>query len=376
MTWMRRLPSVSKASDGVGGWVISAALVALSVTWWPGLVAGQLPKWMLLYVLCLGLPFLRVRFDAVMLAGLAFVGWLCLTVLWSEDQRQSLHQLHKLLPLVVCFLAGRVYGEQPVMRAAGFCVAGVILFEFTIGWHGSFGNENFVTEFLVLMVPFLFVRSIAHIALLVAVGVYLLALPSRIEFVALYGALCAFVAMNYRPWLVFLVGVPVMGLFIEPSAWDIVRDSVLARVELWWNTGVMALEHPLIGHGFGSFNYHYPRFGAEHLTLFDRVEVQIGHHAGAAHNDFLQLVSEAGLIGLAFGGVCLWLIFSRAVPSRSFWAVVAGGSMCLIGFPSQMPVTGALLAYCLGSLAPLSSSPTPISVLWSGGATSSTAKPI
>jgi len=86
-------------------------------------------------------------------------------------------------------------------------------------------------------------------------------------------------------------------------------------------------------------------------VLFDRTEVQIAHHAGAAHNDPLQLWAETGLIGLALGGLCLWLIFSRAVPSV---ILVLGLTMGLVGFPWQMPVTGALLAYALGCSCPLS----------------------
>jgi O-antigen ligase len=359
MTLTQFLSFASKGSDDLGGWVISAALFLATLAWWPGLIAGQLPKWMVLYAFCLALPFLRFQWDAVTASVLLFLGWLCLSVLWSEDQRQSLHQLHKLLPLAACFFAGRVYGLKPVIRVAGLCVAGVLAFELIFGWFGSFGNENFATEYVVLLLPLLWLGSnsehkwvrIAHLGVLGACLVYLMHLPSRIEFVAFYG-LFLFILWRYaRSAVVFAVAVPVLILFVVPEAWDVVKASAQARIELWWNTGHMVLEHPLIGQGFGSFNYHYPRFGMEHLALFDRVEVQIGHHAGAAHNDYLQLWAETGLVGLGLAGLCLWVIFSRSVPSV---ILILGAVMCAIGFPAQMPVTGALLAYALGSCCPLS----------------------
>lgn len=356
---MRPLSFASKHSEVWGGWVISTALFLSTLIWWPGLVAGQLPKWMVLYAFCLMLPFLRFQWDAVTAAVLLFLGWLCLSVLWSEDQRQSLHQLHKLLPLAACFFAGRVYGMAPVIRVAGACAAGVIAFDIFLGWDGSFGNENFATEYVVLLLPLLWLGTsserlwvrAAHLSVFVACLAYLLVLPSRIEFIALYGLFLWLLWRHARHLIVFAIAVPAIVLFAVPEAWDVVAGSMMARVELWWNTANMILEHPAIGQGFGAFNYHYPRFGMEHLVLFDRTEVQIAHHAGAAHNDPLQLWAETGLIGLALGGLCLWLIFSRAVPSV---ILVLGLTMGLVGFPWQMPVTGALLAYALGCSCPLS----------------------
>ena len=47
-----------------------------------------------------------------------------------------------------------------------------------------------------------------------------------------------------------------------------------------------------------------------------------------------------------------------ADPLAACVAVILGGAMCLIGFPAQLPATGALLFYSLGCLSPLSSAQT------------------
>lgn len=347
-----------------GGLLASSLLLLLSVIWMPGLVAGQLPKWMVLYACLLWLPFIQIQWDRVTFAALAFIGWLGLSVLWSEDQMQAFHQFHRVLVFAFLFFAGRQYGEKWLIAAFPVAVAGSLIVGVTQGFFGSWGNENFATEFFLLALPFLFVATLkAKIApavvvswLLVAVIAYLLWLPSRIEFIVLYGAILGLLWWKARGLLVFAIAIPVAVLFLSDSAWGVISGSVLARAELWINSAHMWLEHPLWGQGFGSFNYHYPRFGMDHLAYFDRVEVQIGHHAGAAHNDYLQLLCETGLIGFSLAMGCLWLILSRAALSASLVLVGIAGVMCSIGFPAQMPVTGALLFYCLGCLSPLATS--------------------
>lgn len=339
-----------------GGLLASSLLLLLCVIWMPGLVAGQLPKWMVLFACLLWLPFIRIQWDRIAFAVMAFIGWLGLSVAWSDDPMQALHQFHRVLVFAFLFFAGRQYGEKWLVFALPVAVAGSLIVGVTQGFYGSWGNENFATEFFLLAIPFLFLAAISHsIAagvavawLLVAVFAYLMWLPSRIEFVVLYGAFLGLVWWKARGLLVFAIAIPVAVLFLSDSVWGLVEGSALARAELWINSAHMWLESPLWGQGFGSFNYEYPRFASEHLAYFDRVEVQIGHHAGAAHNDYLQLLCETGLIGFLLGMGCLWLILSRAALSASLVLVGIAGVMCLIGFPAQMPVTGALLFYCLG----------------------------
>lgn len=352
----------------LGGGLLAASLLLLvSVVWAPGLVNGQLPKWMVLYACLLWLPFIRFRLDAVTLAVTAFIGWIGLSILWSEDQMQAFHQMRHVLVFAFLFFAGRQYGDGWLVKAFPVAVAGSLIVGVSQGFFASFGNENFATEFFLMAVPFLILAAIGHRVvpavaiswLLVAVFAYLLWLPSRIEFFVLYGAILGFLWWRQKGLLVFAIAIPVGILFVSDAAWSVVSGSALARAELWINSAFMWLEHPLWGQGFGSFNYHYPRFGTEHLAYFGRTEVQIGHHAGAAHNDYLQLLCETGLIGFSLAMGCLWLILSRAALSASLVLVGIGGVMCLIGFPAQMPLTGGLLFYCLGCLSPLATSGMP-----------------
>ncbi|HOV74241.1 MAG TPA: O-antigen ligase family protein [Candidatus Hydrogenedentes bacterium] len=71
----------------------------------------------------------------------------------------------------------------------------------------------------------------------------------------------------------------------------------------YWKTGLrMAIDNPVIGVGLGCFGFAYPRYQ----------QVGIGD-VKAAHNDYLQILCETGLLGfLAFCGFWAWFIWAGA----------------------------------------------------------------
>ena len=79
--------------------------------------------------------------------------------------------------------------------------------------------------------------------------------------------------------------------------------SVSIRLGVWRNTLEMIRAHPLSGVGIGNFAVHYPEFSGfvpDGTAIDQRVE--------NAHNDYLQLVAEAGLLGaglLAWSFLCM-----------------------------------------------------------------------
>jgi O-antigen ligase len=64
---------------------------------------------------------------------------------------------------------------------------------------------------------------------------------------------------------------------------------------IWRAATAMALDHPVFGHGWGSFNF-----------LIDGYrDTPTGLDTSYAHNDYLQVFAESGIVGLAF---VLWLL--------------------------------------------------------------------
>jgi O-antigen ligase len=122
------------------------------------------------------------------------------------------------------------------------------------------------------------------------------------------------------------------------------------RAVVWGDTLSMAAAFPLAGTGFGTFAAAYPLFRSPEVRLF------YSH----AHNDLLQLASEAGILGLA----CLALLLRPVVTSIVRGLAGAAGSLAvglaagllvalihsLVDFNFHIPANGATAAILAGGL--------------------------
>ncbi len=79
--------------------------------------------------------------------------------------------------------------------------------------------------------------------------------------------------------------------------------SVATRTEYWRASWRMFLDHPWAGVGLGAFPAIYPSYGRS-SARYERLE--------QAHNDYLQLLTDAGLIGGLTGLWFLSMIFRAA----------------------------------------------------------------
>jgi O-antigen ligase len=99
-------------------------------------------------------------------------------------------------------------------------------------------------------------------------------------------------------------------------------------------------ERPVFGLGFGRYQLAAGPYYAAHPTADRRSH---------AHNNFLQIAAESGLVGLAAFGL-LWAAALRhgvaaivAAPDRDAWAVAAGATAGVTGF-----LVGGLTQYTFG----------------------------
>jgi O-antigen ligase len=130
--------------------------------------------------------------------------------------------------------------------------------------------------------------------------------------------------------------------------------SLGVRMLMWKSTARMIQAHPLAGVGAGAWEVHAPLFqepGAQLETDY------------YAHNEYLQLAAEYGVVGWIFlialaawllrGAWRTWRSAGEEAPVR---AVALTSLLCLmivsnVGFPWRMAATGALFALCLAILA-------------------------
>ena len=105
----------------------------------------------------------KMSFDWLELLLLGFVAYVALSLAWSPDYLAGLALLSKLGLLAVIFLCLKNVGNDKLFNwlcsAVTASVVIVLWMQFlkvtgSIAWSG-YGNENFLTEFLILAVPFI-----------------------------------------------------------------------------------------------------------------------------------------------------------------------------------------------------------------------------
>lgn len=134
------------------------------------------------------------------------------------------------------------------------------------------------------------------------------------------------------------------------------RDPTLnIRTHLWTGTLKLIREQPLIGHGIGSWQWLYPKH--KHPVVVSHTEY--------THNDYLNLASDYGLIGVVLL-LCVFAGFfwqaartsDPRIPSdeRSFVVGSVGGVVAVLfhaifDFNSHIPANALFLAVILGCTA-------------------------
>lgn len=115
-------------------------------------------------------------------------------------------------------------------------------------------------------------------------------------------------------------------------SWD--DPSVKGRLLMWKTTIEMVVAHPVIGVGTGTFGAQYQPYRAR---VFDRVDnpatiYPASEHSydetGDAHNDWLQLAAENGIVGLALFMTLIFYVFLgglRSLMGQSHFPAVSSG---------------------------------------------------
>ncbi|RLC35326.1 MAG: hypothetical protein DRH33_08615 [Candidatus Nealsonbacteria bacterium] len=89
------------------------------------------------------------------------------------------------------------------------------------------------------------------------------------------------------------------------STFDEQDPSINTRLLMWKTTFEMIKDRPIFGSGIGSFKMNYLDYQAEFLKN-NPYYIKYSGKAGEAHNEYLQMWSELGIIGL---GIFLLIIF-------------------------------------------------------------------
>lgn len=326
----------------------------------------------------------KISIDRLEFSLLGFAAYAALTLAWTPDALAGYALLSKFGLLAVIFLCLKNAGNDAWFNwlcvAIAASAAIVIGFAFLhIGNEGGYGNHNFITEFLILAVPFIAMLAFVYphkavravvAALILAVLIYLFFFNvSKIEFLVIAGM--SFAAIVIWGWqrnrllavagALVVVGAVAAAVVYFWGADHGFRSSIYPRLALIINTLLMWWDKPLTGQGAGSFNYLYSLYQERHLAWVDiGTEIFASKQtiAGAAHNEYVQLLATFGLIGTALAGTFAWFLL-RGLRGRTMtpyaWCGLAATGVwmlnALVEFPLQNPATALLAVIGLGLLA-------------------------
>jgi hypothetical protein len=148
----------------------------------------------------------------------------------------------------------------------------------------------------------------------------------------------AFLITLYKPkinkWL--LAGLVALGVayFIQHR---VSQTFMYARGPVWWETIKLSMKHPFIGWGIGSYK-----------VIFHNIAKGTFTAEGAwmtAHNDFLQILFETGIIGLGVMVAFMARLFSKARGAILLGLTLVTLSM-LVHFPMrQISCVAMLIMY-------------------------------
>lgn len=225
------------------------------------------------------------------------------------------------------------------------------LADFHEGRGGTMGNRNFAALLTAMAIPIILMpRAWATLPFAAVLLWHLGITASRGAFVALGAVMCV--------WGLFLKGFEriafaVLGMFVVTivvlfAQGNLSMQTLEHRLTWWKGSILMAKDHPVFGVGRGNWPLVYPMYaGVVKDKTMDRQELADGSliskvFVNAAHNDYLQILAETGLLGLIS---LLWFI-CQLIPvgaelKEPMLGIFLGWLVLLIGalfsFPFQLP---------------------------------------
>lgn len=330
----------------------------LMVAYWPGISGtATTPRWTVgaLFAL-LGFFAPSIRFRAVHVIGLALVGWLLVTLLWSEGQQDGVDQAAKLLTIACAFAFGSTLANVRAVVIAARCGVAVssalaVLDATGVGLSalpsygapaGLFYNPDRLAEVAALVAAAaLGMRMWVWLPVLVPA----LVLPGERTSLLALGAVLGVMAWRVSNSAVRLIGGTLLLVAAAVAInWKVARGldvGITERLALWRDT-LPALN--FFGHGLGSFWESFPHYA----QAFDLTKSRPEH----PHNEWLWLGFEGGVPALALG-VAFAVALVRACRDRIAGRIVIVALFVesLFAMPFHDPATGIFGALLAGHFA-------------------------
>ncbi|MDQ2677010.1 MAG: O-antigen ligase family protein [Actinomycetota bacterium] len=283
---------------------------------------------------------------------LALLVWLTLSLVWADDLALAARDVWRWYVLLMIFvIAITTVTTERALRWLLFAFIGGAVMSIVIGvadgsftgtadgaarLEGGTGDPNYLAASIVacsivavslLAIPIRLVARWAIGAALLVLVIGLVMSGSRGGFLAAGGAIVtAFFVFKYRRAYVLaatavIIGIGALAFLNVPDAWERMTDfnEDNGRSSLWTVGARMWEDQPVTGVGLNNFVVHSADYVREPGTLENTELVVERPHV--PHNTYLQILAEAGVVGLAlFLLVCAGCVRAAMLAAREFEA--------------------------------------------------------
>ncbi|HAJ32592.1 MAG TPA: hypothetical protein DCK79_04385 [Candidatus Atribacteria bacterium] len=262
----------------------------------------------------------------------------------------------------------------------------------------TLGNRNYVSGYLALIFPIAFSfflmeskkrNKIFYEIILLIIYTGIIVCHTRAIWAALFFSLLLFVYLlshfkinnilkDNKKWLVILFSIFILITLIYStdnflnrssitaaeravSAFDMQGSSLRTRLLIWNSTIDMIKDRPLFGSGLGTFPLHYLNYQADFLQNNPGYMQFLGK-AGEAHNEYLQIWAEMGIIGLLSFLLIIIIFYRTNLDSIKkiktieekiiIIGLISGVTVTLVhsifSFPFHIPAVGAAFWFIIG----------------------------
>lgn len=346
--WLMAPATLAPAPEGRRGWLSLAAFfgwAALSAAWSPTrALSGEAAIWALVFgafvfaLLRRGLSALEVRLLAHYLLAL---GLLAMAITFLEALPENFPLLGGKIFLFLSKFDnirnryGSLLGHNTA--AASFLMLTAFpCFFLLLGARTKRGGIFYGVYLALVLLAVLILQSRAIWVLLPLLG--LLALRSGLRATRAGGrlrwlpaGLLALLALGLatqtinRPWNPFYIRDNPLGRRIKDLSLTGLKGE--ARLRLNIISATLVPDHPWIGHGLFAFQYVYPRRQAEYFNAHPDSWLNMTRdRSNMAHNEYMQVAVDHGLVGLALLG---WGLGAIAVRGRRRRRELAGAPRLL-----------------------------------------------
>ena len=332
--------------------------------------------------------FKDITVSKTLIACTLFLAWAGLSIFWAINKYEAVVIFtHWVICGMFLFLVHNLSINRIVIFTIVFVTAWIVtliglgqhFFQLdwvlqSVGPASTFANRNATGAYILMAMPLgvglmasVYQRRFRSayqqrfkkwdIGLLFLVGILSIAIASMVMFmyvgncrlgmvgIAVLGSyyLIKYFRKMNRPLLgVLIVTLFLSGAFhIKPDFFD---EGSEVKIERLWNTVEIIKKHPIAGVGVGNFKVHYDKYSLMKLNTND------------AHNDYVQVVCELGIIGAYLAFLVILYAFQGAFKKCDVYStsLKAGlGAFMVVAmffFPMSMAVDPFICALYLGML--------------------------